>query len=136
MVAMSFRRIASIYGAAATAVGLLLMGWGPMFLESFGTFVHSDYGSNSLIRLAGVGFFLAGGVLLAVRTVQDLVLQRRVSFAMVAAHVLGALVVLAQQGAIWGSSLGVALDGWLWLAGISFAIVLIRVRQQGSAAQA
>jgi hypothetical protein len=133
---MNFRWIASIYGAAATAVGLLLMGWGPRFLESFGNLVHADYGSYSLIRLAGVGFLLAGAVLLAVSTAQDLVLQKRISFAMVAAHVVGGLVVWAQQGAIWSSSLGLALDGWLWLASISFALVLIRVRQQGSVAQA
>jgi len=133
---MNFRRIASIYGSAAMAVGFLLMGWGPMLLKYFGELVHLDYGSYSLIRLAGVGFFLAGAVLLAVRTTKDLVLQRRISFAMVAANILGGLVVWAQQSAIWGSPLGVVLAGWLWLAGVSFALLLIRVRQEDSAVQA
>jgi vacuolar-type H+-ATPase subunit I/STV1 len=133
---MNFRRVASIYGSAAMSAGFLLMGWGPMFLRYFGDLVHADNGTYSLIRLAGVGFFLAGAGLLAVRTVPDLAPQRRISFAMVAAHMLGGLVVWAQQSAIWGSALGVALDGWLWLASVSFALVLIGERQRRSAVRA
>jgi hypothetical protein len=109
------------------------MGWGPMFLRYFGDLVHADYGSYSLIRLAGVGFFLAGALLLAVRTVVDLEHQRRIGFAMVAAHVAGGLIVWSQQKAIWGSPLGAALTGWLWLAAASFAVVLIRESRQGQA---
>jgi hypothetical protein len=74
---MNFRWIASTYGFAAMAVGFLLMGWGPMLLKYFGDLVHADNGSYSLIRLVGVGFFLAGAVLLAVRTAHDLSLPRR-----------------------------------------------------------
>jgi hypothetical protein len=132
--AMNFRRVASIYGSAALAVGFLLMGWGPMLLKYFGNLVHPDYGSYSLIRLAGVGFFLAGAVLLAVGTTQDVALQRRISLAMVAAHFLGGLVVYAQQSAIWGAPLGAVLEAWLWLAGVSFALLLIKGRQEDSAA--
>ena len=127
---MTFRRIASIYGSAAMAAGFLLMGWGPILLKYFGDLVHADNGSFSLIRLAGVGFFLA------VSTTHDSALQRRISFAMVAAHVPGGLMVWAQQSAIWGSPLGAVLDGWLWLAGASFAVVLIRARQNDGAVRA
>ena len=126
---MNFRRLVSIYGSTAMAIGFLLMGQGPMFLKYFGEHVPAGIGSYSLIRLAGVGFFLAGALLLAVRTVHASVLQRRISFAMMAAHVLGGLVVWGQQISIWGSPLGVVLTGWLWLAGASFALLLIRTRQ-------
>jgi len=47
---------------------------------------------------------------------------------MAATHILGGLVVWVQQSAIWGSPLGVALAGWLWLSGVSFALVLIPAR--------
>jgi hypothetical protein len=133
---MNFRRIASICGVAEVAVGFLLIGWGPMFLQYFGDLVHADNGSYSLIRFAGVGFFLAGAMLLAVRTADHSVLQRRICLAMAAAHILGGLVVWAQQSAIWGSPLGVALAGWLWLSGVSFALVLISARLDGRAVRA
>jgi hypothetical protein len=55
-------------------------GVGPMFLRYFRDLMHADNGSYSLTRLAGVRFFLAGAVLLAVRTAHDLSLQRQISF--------------------------------------------------------
>ncbi len=133
---MNFRQTASIYGAVAAAAGLLMMAWGPLFLPSLGSLVQSDFGSYSLIRLAGVGFLLAGAVLLAVRTVRDLEIQRRVSLAMVGAHVIAALVVLAQQTAIWDSRLGIAIDASLWLAALGFTLVLVELRRVAAAAQA
>lgn len=109
---MNFRRVASIYGAVPMAAGFLLMGWGLLLLKYFGDLVQLDNGTYSLIRLAGVGFFLAGAALLAVRTTPDITLQRRISLAMVAAHVLGGIVMYAQQIAIWGSPSGLALEVW------------------------
>lgn len=129
---MNFRKVVSIYGSAAVAVGALLMGYGPMFLKYFGSLVPTDFGAYSLIRLAGVGFFLAGTLLLAVRTTRDSALQRRISWAMFAAHIPAALIVWAQQTAIWESPLGAAVEGWLWLAGMSFALVVIRRPQAAS----
>lgn len=112
------------------------MFWGPLFLQYLGPLVNSDFGSYSLIRLAGVGFLLAGALLLAIRTLQDSDIQRRVSFALAATHLLGGLVIWAQQTAIWESPLGTALNGWLWLAAISFSVVLIQSRRASAAAQA
>jgi hypothetical protein len=127
---MAFRIVTSFYGAVATAVGFVLMGWGPMFLKYLGNLVHNDFGSYSLIRLAGVGFFLVGALLLCVRTiVHDSRLQRAIATTMAATHVVGALILLAQQIAIWESPLGAVLTGWMWVAGASFAVTLIPARR-------
>ncbi len=114
-------------------MGLLLMLRGPDSVSFFGTFVHHDFGSWSLIRLAGVGFFLVGVLLLAVREIVDPGIQRRVSCAMMAAHVLGALMVWAQQIAIWGSPAGAILAGWLTLIPATFGLLLMRQRHPVSA---
>jgi hypothetical protein len=85
---MIFRRVASIDGAIVTAAGILRVGWGPMFLRCFGDLMPAGSGAYSLIRLAGVGFLLAGWLLLAVRYVPDAGLQRRIAMALMSAHIL------------------------------------------------
>lgn len=96
--------------------------WGPMFLGSLGEFVHYDNGAASLIRLVGVGFFLTGAVLVAVRNA-ELELQRRISAAMMGGHFLAGVIVMVQQTEIWESPLGMALTVWMFLSGCCFALV-------------
>jgi hypothetical protein len=129
---MAFRRIALIYGWLATACGVLLMMWGPMFLRYLGDLVNNDFGSYSLIRLAGVGFLFAGVLMLALRPITDLAIQRRISVAMVAAHTFAGLIVWAQQQAIWDSHLGAVLTICIWLAGASFGLFLFWTRKGAS----
>jgi hypothetical protein len=133
---MAFRRIALIYGLLATAAGILLMGWGPMLLGYLGSSVGNDLGSFSLIRLAGVGLLMAGMLLLAVRPVQDISIQRRIYVAMVVSHVLGGLILWSQQTAIWNSPLGAVLAAWPWLTAATFAFFVFRMRKSSGLQQA
>lgn len=111
------------------------MGWGPMFLGYFGSFVGADNGSASLIRLAGVGPLMAGALLLAVRPIEDVSIQRRVYFALVVSHVLGGLIIKVQQTAIWNSPLGEILTAWAWLTAAVFAVFVFRMRKASSLRQ-
>lgn len=129
---MMFRGIALIYGLLAAAAGILLMGWGPMFLGSFGSLVGPDFGSMSLIRLAGVGPLMAGALLLAARPIEDVAIQRRIYIAMVVSHALGGLIIFAQQKAIWNSPLGATLTAWAWLTAALFAVFVFRMRKASS----
>ena len=95
-----------------------------------------DYGSASLIRLAGVGLLMTGTLLLAVRPVQDISIQRRICVAMVVSHLLGGTIILVQQTAIWNSPLGAALAAWPWLTAIAFAFFVFRMRKSSGLQQA
>lgn len=96
-----------------------------MFLKYFGSLAVPNYGSYSLIRLAGVGLLIEGALLLAVRPVQDAVTQRRICIAMAVSHGLTWLILWAQQIAIWESPLGVVLTVWMWATAAAFGLLLL-----------
>jgi hypothetical protein len=91
------------------------MFYGPLAIPFLGAFVHQDYGSYSLIRLAGVGFALVGPLLLAVKKIVDPGIQRQISLCMIFAHILVGLIVWAQHIAIWNSPAGAILAVWFTL---------------------
>jgi hypothetical protein len=133
---MAFRRIALIYGSLAAAGGLGLMLWGPMLLDSLGDYVDPNFGTYSLIRLVGAGFFLLGALLLAVQEIRDRTIQVRISYVMGAAHAFAGLIVLGQEIAIWNSLLGGILAALLWAACATFALFLCWTRQSPRAVPA
>jgi hypothetical protein len=126
---MNFRRAVSVDGWSATVIGLFLMLYGPVAIPSLGAFVHQNFGSYSLIRLAGAGFFLLGTLLLAIKEIADVGIQRRISLAMIFAHTMVALIVWSQQIAIWNSPAGATMSAWLTLVPVVFGVVLIRQRR-------
>ena len=125
---MTFRLAVSVDGWSAGVVGLFLMLYGPVAIPFLGALMHQDNGSCSLIRLAGMGFFLVGALLVAVREIVDPGIQRRISTAMILAHVLVALIVWAQHIAIWNSPAGLILATWLTLMPAIFGLLLVRQR--------
>jgi len=114
-ISMNFRRVASVGGWSACVIGLFLMLYGPLAIPFLGAFMHQDYGSYSLIRLAGVGLGLVGALLLAVKEIVDPGVQRRISLAMILAHLLGGLIIWARHIAIWNSPAGAILAVWFTL---------------------
>lgn len=116
--AIDTRMVYRIYAAVAGLAGLVLSGWGPLWLGAH--LPGQPWGKAALIRLLGSILMAAACFALALAGVDDPLSRRRGLLWFGAGHTVVYLAASIQQRAIWGPGLA---DWAVWLpfaAGLTF----------------
>jgi signal transduction histidine kinase len=133
-VRMNLRRLYAIDGAAMLAVGILLAGWGPMWIGLFGSLApHDDlFRSSMFLRAYGSGLGAFGLAALGVwRSREPAVLRAACPYFFFAHSVLFG-IAWSQQTAFWNTTAGAALTDLLVLFQAAYGYYWISsVRQPG-----
>src|SRR5712692_8522535 len=112
------RWVFPVYAAVAWTAGLILFGWGPVWLGM--DLPGLPFYKASLIRVAGGAIMAAGCFAAAMSGVEDSEVQRRGFIWFGIAHIVLTLVLVSQQATIWDSRLADRVIFGVFMAGVAF----------------
>ncbi|HWR52642.1 MAG TPA: sensor histidine kinase [Bryobacteraceae bacterium] len=100
------------YAALAGMSGVLLLGWGPMWLGAH--LAELPCGRASLIRVLGAISIAAACMAIGMASIDDPPSRRRGLLWLTVAHAVVAVVVTTQREAVWGPGLADWVTGAAW----------------------